>query len=112
MTYWSGVVDDTDLCYLGGTPHGLLDVLGIRMEEIDGLYDFEENEGIPVPGNELGLEKKYQAKHLCELVELRGAHVLMTYGKRFLCGKTDIDTEFLWERNCLLRCRGYGNSVL
>lgn len=87
MTYWSGVVDDTDLCYLGGTPHGLLDVLGIRMEEIDGLYDFEENEGIPVPGNELGLEKKYQAKHLCELVELRGAHVLMTYGKDFYAGK-------------------------
>lgn len=87
MTYWSGVVDETDLCHLGGTPHGLLDVLGLRMEEIDGLYDFEENEGIPAEGNELGLEKTYKAEHLCELVELRGAHVLMTYGKDFYAGK-------------------------
>ena len=87
MTYWSGIVDGTDLCYLGGTPHGLLDVLGLRMEEIDGLYDFEENEGVPVPGNGLGLEKKYQAKHLCELVRLQGAVPLMTYGKEFYAGK-------------------------
>ena len=36
MTYWSGIVNETDLCHLGGTPHHLIDVLGIRSEEIDG----------------------------------------------------------------------------
>ncbi|MDQ9752806.1 beta-galactosidase trimerization domain-containing protein, partial [Acinetobacter baumannii] len=36
-TYWSGIADHTDRCYLGGTPHGLMEVLGIRSEEIDGL---------------------------------------------------------------------------
>ena len=42
-TYWSGIVNETDLCYLEGTPHGLMDVLGIRSEEIDGLFDGETN---------------------------------------------------------------------
>ena len=27
-SYWSGIADDTDRCYLEGTPHGLMDVLG------------------------------------------------------------------------------------
>ena len=39
VTYWSGVVNETDLCYLGDTPHGLIDVLGVRRLEIDALYD-------------------------------------------------------------------------
>ena len=47
LTYWSGIVDETDLCYLGGTPHDLMDVMGFRSMEIDGLYDGEWNEGIP-----------------------------------------------------------------
>ena len=38
LTYWSGIVDETDLCYLGGTPHDLMDVMGFRSMEIDGLY--------------------------------------------------------------------------
>ena len=36
-SYWSGIADDTDRCYLEGTPHGLMDVLGIRSTEIDGF---------------------------------------------------------------------------
>ena len=47
MTYWSGIADETDLCFLGGTPGGLMDVLGLRSTEIDGLYDWEMNTGLP-----------------------------------------------------------------
>ncbi|MCD8151424.1 MAG: beta-galactosidase [Clostridiales bacterium] len=43
MTYWSGVVDENDLCYLGGTPGGLMDVMGLRSTEIDALYEGESN---------------------------------------------------------------------
>lgn len=85
-TYWSGIVDDTDRCYLGGTPYGLMDVLGIRSTEIDGLYDWEENQMVPVEENELGIEKTYTCKNLCDLVELRGARSLMTYGRDFYRG--------------------------
>jgi beta-galactosidase len=86
MTYWSGVADDTDRCYLGGTPHGLMDVLGLRSAEIDGLYDWEENTFEPVAGNVLGLNGTYRCKYLCELVQLRGAEPLMTYGSDFYAG--------------------------
>ena len=42
-TFWSGIADETDLCYLGAVPHGLTQVLGVRSTEIDGLYDWESN---------------------------------------------------------------------
>jgi len=41
LTYWSGIVDENDLCFLGGTPHALMDVMGLRSTEIDALYDGE-----------------------------------------------------------------------
>ena len=85
-SYWSGIADDTDCCYLEGTPHGLMDVLGIRSTEIDGLYDGEENTFVPVEGNELGLDQTYTCKYLCDLVVLRGAKSMMTYGKDFYAG--------------------------
>ncbi len=85
-SYWSGIVDDTDRCYLGGTPHGLMDVLGLRSTEIDGLYDWEENQMVPETGNQLGLTDTYICKNLCDLVELRGAKPLMTYGSDFYQG--------------------------
>ena len=85
-TYWSGIVDDTDKCFLGGVPHGLMDVLGIRSTEIDGLYDWEENSLVPVEGNALGMEKTYSCKYLCDLVEIRGAGTVMTYGSDFYAG--------------------------
>ncbi|MDO4601490.1 MAG: beta-galactosidase [Eubacteriales bacterium] len=85
-TYWSGIVDDTDKCFLGGVPHELMDVLGIRSTEIDGLYDWEENCLVPVQGNVLGMEKTYSCKYLCDIVELRGAKALMTYGGDFYKG--------------------------
>ena len=85
-SYWSGIVDDTDRCYLGGTPHGLMDVLGLRSTEIDGLYDWEENQMVPETGNQLGLTDTYICKNLCDLVELRGAKHLMTYGSDFYQG--------------------------
>ena len=87
MTYWSGIVDDTDLCYMGGVPHNLTDVLGLRSEEIDGLPDGKQNHGVPTLGNSLGLRRTYICSHLCDLVRPAGAEVLMTYGSDFYGGK-------------------------
>lgn len=41
-TYWSGEVDDTDLCFLG--EHPLRDVLGIETEEIDAPSIYYKNQ--------------------------------------------------------------------
>ncbi len=86
LSYWSGLVDGTDKCFLGGTPYGLMDAAGIRSTEIDALYDWEENQGIPETGNHLGISKAYTCKNLCELVEISDAEVLMRYGEDFYQG--------------------------
>ena len=86
MTYWSDMVDETDRCFLGGTPHALMDVCGIRTEEIDALYDWEENFAIPDPDNHLGIRNSYKCKNLCELVRVSDAEVLMRYGEDFYQG--------------------------
>lgn len=86
LTYWSGIVDESDLCFLGGTPHGLMDVMGLQSSEIDALYDWEENTGISVKGNGLGLERSWKCKNLCDLVELSTAEPLALYGDDFYRG--------------------------
>lgn len=87
MTYWSGIVDETDLCFLGGTPHGLMDVFGLRSTEIDGLFDWETNHAVPVQGNALGLEKEWTCSHLCELVRTSTAEPIAVYGEDFYAGE-------------------------
>lgn len=86
VTYWSGIADDTDRCYLGGTPHGLMDVLGIRSTEIDGLYDWEENQMVSKAPEAYGFAERYTCRNLCELLELRGAEPVMVYGDDFYKG--------------------------
>lgn len=76
-TYWSGEVDDTDLCFLG--EHPLRDVLGIRTEEIDmpGLYD----------KNHIRYEGQcYEVTGLCGLVHAEQAKTLAEYQDNFYRG--------------------------
>ena len=86
LTYWSGVVDENDLCFLGGTPHGLMDVFGLRSEEIDSLYDEEENLLCRAEAAPKELGDGYVCKYLCQLVKPTTAKTLMVYGKDFYAG--------------------------
>lgn len=79
MTYWSGIVDEADRCFLGGTPHDLMDVFGLRSAEIDGLYDWETNTAVPAEGQNI-LKHTYTCKNFCELVEVRGAKSVVGLG--------------------------------
>lgn len=85
-TYWSGIVNDSDLCHLGGFPGPLRPIMGIWAEEIDSLYDHETNLVQGIAGNELGLSGPYTATHLCELIHLEGARALASYGADFYAG--------------------------
>ncbi|WP_432459936.1 beta-galactosidase [Agarivorans sp. QJM3NY_25] len=89
-TYWSGIVDQNDLCFLGGFPGGsdspLRHTLGIWAEEIDSLYDEERIEVVAEPINPLGLSGSYQARHLCELIHCEGAEVIARYNSDFFAG--------------------------
>ena len=64
VTYWTGVVDESDLCRLGDTPYGLTGLLGLRRTEIDGMYDGETRRCTPASGCTL---PEAQASILCEV---------------------------------------------
>ncbi|WP_077611921.1 beta-galactosidase [Clostridium sp. Marseille-P2415] len=83
-TYWSGIVDETDECFLGGVPHGLREVLGLRSTEIDGLYVGECNYMVSVSGQKEN--GRYECRNLCDLVKLEGAEALLVYEKDFYGG--------------------------
>ncbi len=81
MTYESGIADEYDLCYLGGVPGaGMSEVLGLRSEEIDALYDHDSNHGV-YKG------KTYKITKYCDLIHATTAKVLSTYGSDFYKGR-------------------------
>lgn len=86
-TYWSGVVDEHDLCHLGGFPGPLRKTLGIWAEEIEGLYDHDRNGVALAEGNALGLQGEFEAGEICELIHAEGAEVLGTYTSSFYAGR-------------------------
>ncbi|HWO53581.1 MAG TPA: beta-galactosidase [Paenibacillus cookii] len=86
-TYWSGIVNESDLCHLGGFPGPLRQVLGIWSEEMDGLHEGERNEMVCLKDNALGLEGSYGLYDLCDLIHPEGARVLAEYGDDFYAGR-------------------------
>jgi beta-galactosidase len=85
-TYVSGWVDEDDLCFLGGFPGPLREVLGIWVEETDALPDSRRQTVLPVPTNSLRLPPVSTARHFCDLLHLEGAEALATYGEEFYAG--------------------------
>lgn len=88
-TYWSGIADESDLCFLGGFPGGLMDVMGIRSEEIDALADGEFNGLVPVAGNGY-FSRSYSCSELCDLIHVTAAVPLMAYESDFYKGRAAI----------------------
>lgn len=86
-TYWSGIVDETDLCFTGGFPGPLRKLLGIWAEEIDCLGEGERNLVQGLAGNASGLQGPYQVRHLCELLHTETAQALATYRDDFYAGR-------------------------
>lgn len=84
-TYMTGIADENDLCFLGGFPGPLKDVLGIWVEETDVLNDFDRQTIVAGP-NELGLYGNYVVRHYVDLLHLRGAQALAYYGNEFVAG--------------------------
>lgn len=86
VTYWSGVVDESDLCRLGDTPYGLTELLGLRRTEIDGMYDGETRSCMPVAGCTLPAA---QSSTLCEVAALdeeNPAEPLSLYDEDYFAG--------------------------
>lgn len=79
-TYLTGLVDENDLCFLGGFPAGRLkDVFGVWNEETDSLP-----EGIK---NSVSYgEKHYDVVHVCDIIHSTGAKILGEYQSDFYAG--------------------------
>ncbi|RCW61074.1 MULTISPECIES: beta-galactosidase [Halanaerobium] len=86
-TYWSGIVNETDLCFEGGFPGKLKDLFGIWSEELDVLYDNDSNTIIFNQENELNLTGEYTAKIFCDLIHLKEAKSLAEYKNDFYAGR-------------------------
>ncbi|MFW5961956.1 MAG: beta-galactosidase [bacterium] len=86
-TYWSGIVNETDLCFAGGFPGQLKDLFGIWSEELDVLYNADQNMVVFKDNNQLNLSGQYQAKIFCDLIHLEGAEPLAEYQSDFYAGR-------------------------
>lgn len=88
-TYFSGLVDETDLVYLGGYPGPLRKILGLWVEETDVISPMDSNSVVfsrPF-GSLLGPQK---AGLLCDRIHPETATVLATYGEDFYAGEAAI----------------------
>lgn len=79
-TYWSGRVDEYDLCFESFAPYGMHEVFGLYTEEIDALYPQQFNTTV-YDG------QKYKIMELCELVNTSTAQVIATYEEDFYAGE-------------------------
>lgn len=86
VTYCSGMVDENDLCFLGGFPGPLREVLGIWVEETDALYDADINYLAMLEDNVLGLRGEYKAGELCDVLHLESAKALAVYKEDYYAG--------------------------
>ncbi len=77
VTYFSGVVNETGNAWLGGAPHGLIDVLGVRGTELDAIYPHDKQ------GMALADGRSFKITELCEIPEMHGASTLGVYEEDF-----------------------------
>jgi len=85
-TYLTGYVNETDLCFLGGFPGPLRELLGVRIEEIDALPAYRTVPVTATADHRLGLSGTWTARDICELLHAESAEVLATYAGEFYAG--------------------------
>jgi len=85
-TYFSGLVDEDDLCFLGGFPGPLRKVLGIWVEETDVITDGLSQSIAPAEGSALPLPKSAKVHEYADIVHLEGAQALAVYSEQFYAG--------------------------
>ncbi|OMD39603.1 beta-galactosidase [Paenibacillus odorifer] len=98
-TYWSGVVNETDLCHLGGFPGPLRRTLGIWAEETEGLHSRDLNGLVMEAGKKLKLSGDYDAHEIAELIHLEGAEALGHYRNDFYAGRPALTVNRFGEGN-------------
>lgn len=79
LTMHTGIVDEHDLCCMGDTPaEGLAQLAGIRILEMDPLYDCQ-HETLRITKAPFPMAESYRLERLCERIAAEGAEVLGVY---------------------------------
>jgi len=86
LSFWSGLVDENDLCFLSGAPGPLRKLAGIWAEELDSLYNEDSNSMTFSNKNSLGLVGTHGIKNYCEVIHSEGAEVLASYDSDYYKG--------------------------
>jgi beta-galactosidase len=86
-TYLSGIVNESDLCFMNGYPPPLRRALGLFSEELDALASGHTGAIVPCDGSASALNGSYQFHDYAELVHLESAHMLAAYASDFYAGR-------------------------
>lgn len=83
-SYFTGLVNETDLCYNGTLPAmGLDEVFGLWEEDMDALCDHQSNEIVIKEGV---LSGRHRSQYICDLIHPTTAEVIGEYGKDWYKG--------------------------
>lgn len=86
-TFFSGIVDESDLVTTGGYPGKLRQLLGIWAEEIDALLPTQTNSIVPTSAANQSFASQYTCGILCDLIHTEGAEVVAEFGDDFYKGR-------------------------
>ncbi|HET8841896.1 MAG TPA: beta-galactosidase, partial [Ktedonobacteraceae bacterium] len=84
-SYFSGIVDEHALAWLGGYPGPLRKTLGIWVEEFDPLEPSMSNTVVVSEGSRLAVGT-YRCERWCDVLHLEGAQALGCFGEDFYAG--------------------------
>jgi beta-galactosidase len=84
-SYFSGVVDEHALAWLGGYPGPLRRTLGLWVEEFDPLLP-EMSNTLVVPADSRLAAGQYACQRWCDVLHLEGARALASFGEDFYAG--------------------------
>jgi beta-galactosidase len=85
-TFLTGIADENDKVFDSGWPGPLRPVFGVWAEEIDYLYEDEENH-ICMTAKSDGMKAEYRVNSICDLIHAEGAEILATYKSDFYAGR-------------------------
>lgn len=88
MSYLCGLVNESDLCFIGDSP--LRALLGLWVEETDVLTAHDTQTMECVPGNSLGLTGSYPVTHYADVIHLDNAQALAHYGHDYYAGRPSL----------------------
>ena len=81
--YLAGWVDENSLVYEDGILSPWQEMLGVRSEEIDVLFEDQRNQVVVHAPSDWCPPGAYECRDFCELIHAEGAQVLATYGENF-----------------------------